>query len=494
MLLTGAALWAGCAPGDGGAGSRVDDGADPLGGAELMETVEALADPLYRGRLSGQAGHLRAAEWAAARLGSWGVEPGGTDGYFHWVTLETNEIERCRFETPGLEMLELGRDYACRGFTGSAEVEAEVVFAGYGISAPELGWDDYAGLDVAGRIVLVLKGNPPFAPPADEDGGWGSRGLPRHTAVVAAEHGAKGVLLVTPPGNRLGDAPIGSVMHGPGDQPEAMPQIHVSHAIANHLLGDTGQTLETLSELVSAGTTPQSLETGAVARMNVTAHYRPEAKSPNVVGILRGSDPELADEWVVLGAHLDHVGAQEDVIYPGANDNASGAAAVLGAAHEFSRAASRPGRSVAFVLFTAEEQGLYGAKAVLEDELFDADRIVAMLNLDCVCHGDGIQIGSGKANPVLWNLAREEGSALASVLVEETWYGGGADAQPFFDAGVPTLYFAAKNAYTHLHQPTDIPGTCRPDLLSDTAQLVYLTARAIAEGKYEREPRAPRAQ
>jgi hypothetical protein len=112
------------------------------------------------------------------------------------------------------------------------------------------------------------------------------------------------------------------------------------------------------------------------------------------------------------------------------------------------------------------------------------ERIVAYFNLDCVGHGDSIQVGSGKTSPKLWQLARDLDARGARLTVEETWGGGGADATPFAEQKIPTIYFASKFSYTHLHLPSDQPATLNPRLYEALARLVYRTAWKVAEGGY----------
>ena len=111
------------------------------------------------------------------------------------------------------------------------------------------------------------------------------------------------------------------------------------------------------------------------------------------------------------------------------------------------------------------------------------------MNFDCIGIGDGLQLGGRGASPELWGLARQLDAATFGRVVDESWYGGGADAQPFFDAGIPTLYFAATHSYAHLHRPSDLPETLNPGLYVDTVRLGWLLAHSIAEGEYQRETR-----
>jgi aminopeptidase YwaD len=465
-------------------------GARP-GAAPLLDTVRTLASPEFGGRLAGTAGYDRAAAFAADRFRALGLRPAGDDGFFQRLTLETNEIDACGLALPGGAGLTLGRDYLCRGFTGSGTFTAPVVFAGYGLSFPEQGYDDYAAIDVRGKVVLVFKDPPAWTLDA---AGWGAAPLPRPKARVAESHGAVGLLMVSPPSAKA-RAPIGSVLHGEGTQPLSLPQLHVAPAVAERLLAGSGTSLEDLQRDIDGQHRPRSLALAGEVAIDVRARYRADGPTENVVAILEGLDPALRDEYVVIGAHLDHVGTQiapggERVLFPGANDDASGTAAVLGIAQEFGAARRRPKRSIVFVLFASEEQGTLGSRYFVEHAPVPLDRIVAMLNLDCIGHGSGqINLGSGKSFPALHALVLRQ--ARNGEVGGDTWFGGGPAAEPFFARGVPTAYFHTADSYTHLHLPSDSPDTLRPDLLARTARLAYRAAREIARGRYRREMAVP---
>ena len=117
----------------------------------------------------------------------------------------------------------------------------------------------------------------------------------------------------------------------------------------------------------------------------------------------------------------------------------------------------------------------------------DKDKIIAMFNLDCIGYGDSIQVGNGKSSPELWNLARKIDKENFNLVVEDTWSGGGADLTPFYEKGIPGLYFVSKYSYEHLHLPTDTPETLNPVLFENIVKLAYLTAREVADGNYKRE-------
>jgi hypothetical protein len=463
-------------------------GLETIQRTDLMKTVEYLASPRLQGRLAGGPGYMQAAREMARRFRGLGLTPGGEDGFFQTLSVEYNEIDVCDLELirpdGSTRSLALGSDFDCRGLTGSGEFTAPVVFVGYGLSQPEKGYDDYAGIDARGKIVLALKDAPPFKP---DTTGWGESTLPRPKGHVAAAHGALAMLLVSPPNRAHPQKPIGSMLEGEGEQDERFPSLQVDIPVAEELVLATGLKLGDLQARIDSTRAPHSCGLAATARVHVKAGYRPKQPSVNVVGVLRGSDPGLAGEYLVVGAHLDHVGSQaHDIYFPGANDNASGAAAVLAVAGAFARGGARPKRSLIFALFTSEEAGLYGARHFVAHPPAPKESLVAYINLDCVGHGDSIEVGGGKTSPRLWQLVRDLDERGARLMVEATWPGGGADAAPFAEAGIPTLYFASKPSYTYLHLPSDTPATLNPPLLEAIARLVYRAAWRMAQDGYSK--------
>ncbi len=463
-------------------------GLETIRSADLMKTVEYLASPRLAGRLAGSPGYMEAARELAGRFRRMGLRPAGDEGFFQRLDVEYAEIDTCRLALllpdGTARELKLGPDFVARGLTGSAVFTAPMVFAGYGVSVPERGYDDYAGIDARGKVVLAFKAPPPF--PLDSIG-WGDRIMPRPRGRVAAEHGARGLLLVASGDPEGLTKPIGSVLEGPGPQDERFPRLMVDVPVAQEMLAATGLRLADLKAAIDSTRQPQSRDLNASIRVDVKARYRAKQPSVNVIGLLEGSDPALRDQVLVIGAHLDHVGSQGDITFPGANDNASGAAAVLAVARAFARGGGRPKRSVLFVLLSSEESGLDGAKRFVGHPPVPLRKIVAYLNLDCIAVGDSIQLGSGRTSPRLWQLARELDARGARLSVAETWGGGGADATPFAERGIPTLYFASRFSYAHLHQPGDTPGTLNPRLFEALTRLVHQTAWKVAEGGYPGE-------
>ncbi len=467
---------------------KIESALQTITAESLLATDSFLASRELAGRLAGSPGYFKAANYAAERFGEYGFKPLGNDSsYFQEFFVEYNDITGpCILEKiengRAVKSYELGSDYVCRGFTGSGDVTARLVFVGYGISAPELGYDDYADVDVRNKIVIAFKYNPKWKP---EKGTFGEA-YPREKSLLAKSKGAKAILFVSFPNDKNPQKPIGSVLAGKGEQPEDFPQLHIDLSVAADFFRNSGYTLEELQTLIDSTRAPHSLPLNAEAHVLVRAKYEKHKKTANVVAMLEGSDSRLKSEYVVIGAHLDHVGMQAGKIYfPGANDNASGASTVLETAKAFAQSGIRPARSVIFVLFSSEEAGLYGSKFFVEHSPVPLEKIKAMINLDCVAHGDSLKIGGGKSAPELWKTARKLDSAYTRITVKSTWKGGGADATPFYDKGIKTLYFVSTNSYTYLHLPQDTPETLNPVLFEKEARLAFLLLLNIANNGYD---------
>jgi hypothetical protein len=447
---------------------------------EIFNTVKFLADKDLQGRLPGSPGFIKAADYMASEFKRLKLKPAGDNNYFQKLKVEYNEILAPEHLSViidnNLIEYKIGKDYVFRGFTGSGKLKAPVVFCGYGIDQQENGLNDYNGIDVKGKIVMVFRYNPKW----NINGKPFTNGNPREKAIVAAKHGAVGILFVSFPNDAYPQKPIGSLIHGEGDQMPGFPEAHVALNVADTLFTGSGHSLKELQTLIDSTKTPFPLALKNDVDIEVHTRYVKEKEVMNVVGILEGSDPVLKNEYLIMGAHLDHVGSQAGEIYfPGANDNASGDAAVLQIARTLAESDIKLKRSVIFVFFVSEEQGLNGSKYFAEHLPFPKDKITAMLNFDCVGFGDSLQVYGGKSSPDLWNMAKQADSENDKLLVSETGNGGGADAEPFFQKGIPTLYFVTTNSYKHLHQLTDTPETINQNLLESSTKLGYYTALKI---------------
>jgi hypothetical protein len=467
-------------------------GVEKIRSENLLKTVEYLASPELAGRLGGSEGYYKAAEFMAGEFKKLGLKPMGNDGYFQNFNVEYNEIlAPCRFALADNNNVysdfKLGKDFVCRGFTGSGKILAKVVFAGYGFSMPENNFDAYKDIDVNGKIVMMFKQVP----------GWKfgeqrwNESL-RYRENTAYRKGAKGVVFVSKPNDANPQKPIGSVMDGEGEQLEDLPVIHADLDAANIILEPAGKNLKELQTYIDDNKSINSFEVNRMVYIETTAKYDKARKTMNVAGLLEGSDSEQKNEYLVIGAHLDHTGSQAGEIYfPGANDNASGSASVLEMARAFVYSGVKPKRSILFILFSNEESGLDGAKYYCNNPLLPLDKTVAMFNNDCVGHGDSIQIGNGKSAPILWQITRGIDSLYTRAMILRTWNGGGADASPFHDKGIPSLYFVTYFSYTHLHLMSDKVETLNPVTFEKICKLGYMSAYEVSMGNYTRETVIP---
>ncbi len=455
-----------------------------LDGAELERMVRHLSSERFTGRLTGTPGYDRAARWAAEVLRSAGAVPGGSDGsWFQPFTVEACEVTgpmELRIVRSGWveAPYTLGVDYVARGFTGSGRVEeAEVVFVGYGLQDRTLGRDDYAGADLKGKVALMFMG----APTAE----WGEKGRPRFKATLARRLGARAILFIDDPGAGA-SSPIASVYHGEeGIHQADLPMLSIRDRVADDLLSGSGQSAASLRQALGAGPAPAPFRAPARVTLEAHAAYAPRAQTWNVVGWVEGSDPAVADEWVVVGGHLDHVGTQAGVIFPGAKDNASGSVMVLALARAMAAAPIRPRRSVCFVLFAGEELFLLGSEYFATHPPRPIEKCVGMINLDMPGGGNVLRINGGTSTPAFQQMAVEADRLFGGFALDEQRptpaVEGASDHSAFVRRSVPTLYIAAGGGPGRVHTPDDIADTIDFQAYLRATTVVYLTLFQIAD-------------
>lgn len=383
-----------------------NDGADEAAATIQPEAIRAdmrfLADDLLEGRGTGTRGHEIAARFMASEFEAMGLEAAGENGtYFQSVPLRSIRPEAghttMSIVRGGKEQeLLFGRDFLTAGDPGRTEtsVEAPVVYAGFGATAPEQEYDDYAGVDAKGKIVAYSYG----APSRFESTMRAHYSATAVKAANAAAHGAKGMILLDNPDlellysfkDRVSDLAFPFLrwldMQGrPNDFfPELRGIVNLSMEGTAKLLEQAGKSPEEIQAAAQQGK-PQSFALPSTVKMKIVSKHE-ALKSPNVVARLKGSDPKLRDEYVVYSAHLDHLGIGEpingDKIYNGALDNASGSAALLEIARAYSRMKTRPRRSILFASVTGEEEGLLGSDYFAHNPTVPKEDLVANINMD----------------------------------------------------------------------------------------------------------------
>jgi len=388
-------------------GEPQTSGTDPIEAALaaiLPSAVEAhvsfLADDRLAGRRTGTPGYMLAADHVSAQFARIGLRPAGDDGSY----LGRVRLRRASAVAEGssmslildgrVEPLAVGVDYVpgARIDQVQGTTEAPTVFAGYGVTAPESGYDDYRGIDARGKIVVVLRGAPEDL--ASDASAHYSSG--RVKAQIAAERGAVGVVTVFPPteGRRGSwESAVASVGRGstqwlgPDGSPPggaALATASVSVAGAEKLFAGTARTLADV--LANSGPDrPGSFDLRATVRLASRSEHH-DLEGFNVLGVLPGSDPDLADEYIVVTAHLDHVGVGRvqngDSIYNGAADNAAGVASLIEVARALAGLPTAPRRTFLFVATTAEEEGLLGARYLAANPVESLGTLIANINMD----------------------------------------------------------------------------------------------------------------
>ncbi len=426
----------------------------------LLDHVKILAAPEMEGRASGTPGAERAARHVGAEFQRLGLRPAGDGGgWLQAFTVPTGirlgDANALDVVAPAARALVLGRDFAPLPVSAEGRQEGELVFAGYGITAPDLGWDDYAGLDVRGRIVLVLEREPGRADPAGpfrrpDAYHYSERS---HKIINAREHGALAVLLV-------GDGPLPPLTgHA---QSTGVLAAAITPAVADALLAPAGVGLAAAAAAIEAPPAPRSFAVpGARVAVQVSL-VRERGRTANVVGVLPGRDAKLREEAVVIGAHYDHLGRGGEgslapdavgAVHPGADDNASGVAVLLGLARAFAEAGGAP-RTLVFVAFAGEEMGLLGSTHYLRRPAHPLERTVLMLNLDMVgrLRQRALYVGGVDSATGLRELVSAQAGGLALTLRADPF--GPSDHAAFYAAGRPVL-FLFTGAHADYHRPSD---------------------------------------
>jgi len=431
---------------------------------DFAELVKTLVSDEFEGRAPGSPGGEMTVEYIKAQFERIGLEPGGDDGTFFqtvpMVETTADESTVLRLDVAGQQReLAFGTDMVIGTRTGEAEVrvaDSELVFVGYGVDAPELGWNDYEGLDVKGKTVVILVNDPGFH--AKDDSLFeGERmtyyGRWTYKFEEAARKGAAAALIIhDTAGAAYGWDVVKNSWSGPqfdlraSDDPEPrLPaQGWLTGEAARQLFADAGHDLDALYAAANQrGFKAVPLDARISFDLDSTTR---ESSSRNVVGILRGS--EAPDEAVVYMGHWDHLGKHEgegDTIYNGAIDNATGIAGILEIAEKL-KADGQPKRSVAFIAVTLEESGLLGSKYQVAHPAFPLEKTVGVVNLDAmsVAGPSRDMVVTGLGNSELEDILRRHAEAQGRTLGEEGNPAGGfyfrSDHFNYAKAGVPALY------------------------------------------------------
>ncbi len=435
-----------------------------------LEDVKTLASDQMRGRGDGQPELDAAARYIAAQFQSIGLRPAAGDSFLQpfpiVASASLGENNRLEF-TDGKARTNLKANVEFRplSFSTSGNASGRVVFAGYGITAPEYGYDDYAGLDVKGKLVIVLRHEPQEFEEKSIFSGrvYTSHGQFEAKALNAKAHGAAGVLFVSDkpshPSERL---ELGEFSSLPGPPPHGLPFVEVRSDVADDWLRLAGHSLEEVVKGIDKDLKPRSFALPASFAVDLTADVRQDVRDENNVA---GYLPGKTGEYLIVGAHYDHIGLGEQfsmsnsgkgTVHPGADDNASGTAGVIELARWFA-GQPKPRRGILFVAFAGEEIGLIGSNFLAENPLLPPGKAVAMINLDMIgrlrdrqVFVGGVDTGSG-----LRKLVEGE-NRQAGFRINDTDSGGygSSDQFSFLPKEIPVLFFFTGH-HSEYHTPND---------------------------------------
>ena len=429
---------------------------------QYLGWIDRLASDEFEGRGTGQEGIDKAADYIAEVWSSMGVEPGGDDNTFFQnfelaLSKKLGDDTRLTIGTKGrvIRVPALPeKEYVPLPWSSPETFEGDVVFAGYGINNEDMNYNDYADLDVDGKVVLILRRAPDFERFPRGDMAFVAK------ARQAKDNGAVALLIV----NKNGDDNLYDFTSGGRGGDYGIPMFHITPELATRMLQAGGAPdIDTIQQRIDETKQPNS-----TALKGVTVQGRAEiepVQSPvkNVIGIIPGTGPQR-DEYIIMGGHYDHLGIRnkgkpnfnpETDISNGADDNASGIAMLMNLAKIFTREGNRPNRTLVLMAFTAEEIGLLGSEYYADHPTIDLDRAAAMLNFDMVgrLKDNKLDIG-GMRTGNFEDMARD----LAAKYDIDIQDGGGgqgpSDHTHFYRKDVPVLFFFT-GIHPQYHRPQD---------------------------------------
>jgi len=468
---------------------------DSLSSERMLADVRTLSGPAFNGRRAGSEDDLRSAQWFARELTAGGVTlplidnsplavpfPDAEKGIQRGLMasmVSTSLIEPDPVVRTGaadqLVTAQLGSDYLPVFDSPSADLQGQVVFVGYGIVDPAQGIDDYAGVDVKNCIVLFLRGKPDHYPSpvshADKVRFARDRGALAYLTATGP--------IISPYETRRGATGRPSALYGQLSPDQTLPGAWISTKLAETLLAGSGDEsnrdhLRTLQEQLNNAPSARSRLVNRYASLHWKTTIA-DGLLTNVVGMIPGTGPDT----IIIGAHRDHFGRPAGLLFPGADDNASGTAVVLEVARALGKIGLRPQRTILFLSFSGHERDSLGSRLYTSRPVIPLGSTKAMINIDHVGVGYGVLIL--RVTELKKSTLKEAGYAVD--LVNKLDYYGflpGGDDEPFKEAGISTVSITSGGAHPHMHQPTDTADTINPEILQTIARYVLALTWQLA--------------
>jgi hypothetical protein len=474
----------------------------------LRSHVEFLASPKLKGRGTGMPELNRAARYIEKEFRRAGLEPLNGRSYFQkfQVTVgaklgKDNAVEVMNGGTRAA--LKLHQDFVPLNFSDSGAATLGLVFAGFGITAPEFNYDDYTHLDVKDKAVIVLRNEPQKD---NEKSVFDGRQPTNHSQIVnkainARNHGARAMILVNDQLNAEEQDLLVRFGTLTGPHNAGILLIHAKRNVVDEWLKPSGKSLAALQRAIDEKLEPQSGELPGV-KLALRVDVRTiKADTQNVVGVLRGSDPKLAGEAVVIGAHYDHLGlgnssslapSQIGQAHLGADDNASGTAVMLELVRALSAACKDLRRSIVFIAFSGEELGLLGSAHYTKNPLWPLEKTAAMINLDMVGRpkDNKLYIGGIGTSPIFREVIEQANRTGFQLSFQQSGYGS-SDHSSFYVKNVPVLFFFS-GLHADYHKPSD---SAEKILYAEAARVGDVALRAArALATREERPQFVRVQ
>lgn len=433
---------------------------------DIYKHLSFLASDELKGRGTGTPEIDKAAEYIARYFKTLGLKPKGSNGYFQYFKVTTDlqlQKENSLIVNVNEEQIpfKLKKEFQPTGFSANGNIEGELVFAGYGIEAEDLGYNDYANIDVKDKIALIMR----YSPEGDKpDTKFEFKVQSNFKVAIAKNKGAKGVILFTGP-NTVDNDRLISLIPDPAVMNAGIPVVSITTDKAIQIFEKAGMNLLKIQREIDSTQTPKKVELGNL-KAKLKVNLKPIIKDTrNVIAFLEGNEPVLKNEIIVIGAHYDHLGmggrgslasSKEPQIHNGADDNASGTSGLLELAEYFSSKRKELKRSILFIAFSGEELGLLGSKFFVENPTVPLENIVAMINMDMIGRLSEYKLTiygtwtSPKWKPLLNQLNSDS-------LFKFNFIDGGfgpSDHSSFYSKNIPVLFFFT-GTHQDYHKPTD---------------------------------------
>lgn len=452
---------------------------------EIYHHIKYLASDELEGRFTGTEQCRIAAEYIAKEFEKAGLQPAFNGSYFQEFPF-ISELKlgenSCEFFDGKKITLNINSDFTPLPFSDNLTAEGKVVFAGFGISSKVNNYDDYEGIDVKNKIVIVFRNHPDVNTPHSPLEQFA--GL-RYKATVARDKGAAGIIFVNT-SEKKDDDKLFKLEYDGAAKVKGISVIQIKRDVLQKLLSSLNLNIEELEKQITENKKTNSLELSATAKI-VTEVIEVESISWNVGGMLKGNDEKLSDEYVVIGAHFDHLGwgkqnslyQGEPMIHNGADDNASGTAGVLELAEKFSSLKNNLKRSILFFAFSGEELGLLGSSYLVNHFPVPTEKVITMINMDMIGRlKDSSLIVYGTGTSTNWkNILNEKNSFGFKLTFNDEGFGP-SDHSSFYGKKIPVLFFFT-GTHTDYHKPSDDYDKINSDGQEKVLKYIYSIASEI---------------